>query len=143
MEYPARGYLVAHPHDASLQTFRGHVVSTTLVRAYFSPAATTAQRYVYAGSADGAVRIWDIVSGKEVAKLAYHREIVRDCSWHPTQPLLATTRCPPLTLCHITAVESKGVVVCSLLRMVAAALLTTCIAGLPDMPVMHSCLDQQ
>jgi WD repeat-containing protein 23 len=32
----------------------------------------------------------DIVSGKEVAALAYHREIVRDCSWHPTQPMLAT-----------------------------------------------------
>lgn len=58
MEYPARGYHVPHPHDVSLQTYRGHCVSQTLIRAYFSPAATTAQRYVYAGSADGAVRIW-------------------------------------------------------------------------------------
>ena len=58
MEYPAKGFLVPHPHDVSLQTYRGHCVSQTLIRAYFSPAATTAQRYVYAGSADGAVRIW-------------------------------------------------------------------------------------
>jgi hypothetical protein len=58
MDYPARGYLVRHPHDSSLQTFRGHSVTQTLIRAYFSPLATTAQRYVYAGSADGAVRIW-------------------------------------------------------------------------------------
>ncbi|KAK9834848.1 hypothetical protein WJX81_003498 [Elliptochloris bilobata] len=90
MEYPARGYLVPHPHDVSLQTYRGHSVSQTLIRAYFSPASTTAQRYVYAGSADGAVRIWDVVTAKEVAALAYHREIVRDCSWHPTLPLLAS-----------------------------------------------------
>lgn len=30
----------------------------TLIRAYFSPAATTGQRYIYSGSADGAVYIW-------------------------------------------------------------------------------------
>ena len=32
----------------------------------------------------------DVVTAKEVAKLAYHREIVRDCNWHPTLPLLAS-----------------------------------------------------
>lgn len=29
-------------------------------------------------------------SGKVVEKLRYHQECVRDLSWHPTQPLLAT-----------------------------------------------------
>lgn len=35
----------------------------------------------------------DLVSGKEIkdARLSYHEEIVRDCSWHPTQPTLVTT----------------------------------------------------
>ena len=32
----------------------------------------------------------DVVTAKEVATLAYHREIVRDCSWHPRLPLLAS-----------------------------------------------------
>ena len=30
----------------------------TLIRAYFSPLATTGQRYIYSGSADGSVYIW-------------------------------------------------------------------------------------
>lgn len=25
-----------------------------------------------------------------MSRLAYHQEIVRDCSWHPTQPSLVT-----------------------------------------------------
>jgi hypothetical protein len=35
----------------------------------------------------------DLVSGKEVpgARLDYHDEIVRDCSWHPTQNTIVTT----------------------------------------------------
>lgn len=39
-------------------TYRGHKVLTTLIRAYFSPLHTTAQRFIYAGSADGAVYIY-------------------------------------------------------------------------------------
>jgi hypothetical protein len=42
----------------SVQAFRGHSVLQTLIRAYFSPAHTTGQRYVYTGSADGSVRIY-------------------------------------------------------------------------------------
>lgn len=33
----------------------------------------------------------DIVSGKVVDKLRYHHEIVRDLSWHPSEPMLVTT----------------------------------------------------
>jgi WD repeat-containing protein 23 len=58
MEYPGRDRLVTHPHDASLMTFRGHSVLSTLIRAYWSPAASTGQRYVYTGSADGGVYIY-------------------------------------------------------------------------------------
>ena len=39
-------------------TYRGHKVLTTLIRAYFSPLHTTAQRFIYAGSADGSVYIY-------------------------------------------------------------------------------------
>lgn len=39
-------------------TYRGHKVLTTLIRAYFSPLHTTAQRFIYTGSADGAVYIY-------------------------------------------------------------------------------------
>ena len=47
-----------HPHDISVQTFRGHKVLQTLIRAYFSPAHSTGQRFVYTGDADGTARIY-------------------------------------------------------------------------------------
>ena len=33
----------------------------------------------------------DVVTGRVVERLCYHSEIVRDLSWHPTQPLLVST----------------------------------------------------
>ena len=33
----------------------------------------------------------DIVTGRTVDQLRYHHEIVRDLSWHPTEPMLVTT----------------------------------------------------
>ena len=48
----------------SLQTFKGHSVLQTLVRCYFSPASSTAHQYVYSGSQDGAVYMWDTQSGE-------------------------------------------------------------------------------
>ena len=57
-QYPARNHLIKHPQDNSLMTYRGHKVLTTLIRAYFSPMHTTAQRFIYAGSADGSVYIY-------------------------------------------------------------------------------------
>ncbi|KAF8062665.1 LEC14B protein [Scenedesmus sp. PABB004] len=89
-ENPASGYNVRHPRDVSLMAYRGHGVLQTLVRAYFSPAHTTGQRYVYAGSADGTVRAWDIVSGQQVAAFEYHRALVRDVSWHPYEAELTS-----------------------------------------------------
>lgn len=57
-QYPARNHLIKHPQDNSLMTYRGHKVLTTLIRAYFSPMHTTAQRFIYAGSANGSVYIY-------------------------------------------------------------------------------------
>jgi len=33
----------------------------------------------------------DIVTGKAVQELHYHREIVRDLSWHPHLPMMVTS----------------------------------------------------
>lgn len=88
--YPAAGLEVKHPHDVSIKTYHGHGVRQTLIRAYFSPAATTGQRYIYSGSDRGQVVVWDIVTGQIVDRLYHHRALVRDCSWHPTEPLLTS-----------------------------------------------------
>jgi len=48
------------PDDCSLMTFRGHAVLRTLIRCHFSPAATTGQKYIYSGSADGFIHIWSL-----------------------------------------------------------------------------------
>lgn len=90
MRYPASGRVVSHPHDGAIATYRGHSVLATLIRAYWSPGATTGQRYIYAGSADGGVYIWDVITQEVVSVLRYHTEVVRDCSWHPFLPLLAS-----------------------------------------------------
>eukprot|EP00898_Chlorokybus_atmophyticus_P005696 jgi/Chlat1/6127/Chrsp409S05660 len=79
------------PMDASLVTYAGHSVLQTLVRAHFSPAATTEQRYVYTGSSCGAVHVYDVVSGKLVRKLGGHGATVRDASWHPYLPIMVTS----------------------------------------------------
>ena len=47
--------------------YRGHSVMQTLIRAYFSPADTTGQRFVYAGSADGVVHIWGALEPKHMS----------------------------------------------------------------------------
>jgi len=31
------------------------------------------------------------VTGKQVGRLSFHRGTVRDCSWHPTQPMLVSS----------------------------------------------------
>eukprot|EP00271_Cylindrocystis_brebissonii_P003415 TRINITY_DN14373_c0_g1_i1.p1 TRINITY_DN14373_c0_g1~~TRINITY_DN14373_c0_g1_i1.p1 ORF type:complete len:674 (-),score=99.36 TRINITY_DN14373_c0_g1_i1:561-2582(-) len=90
MEYPASRRNRRHPQDRSLLTYRGHRVLQTLIRAYFSPMHTTGQRYIYTGSSEGNVHIYDVVSGSEVGLLKHHRQPVRDCSWHPSQPSLVS-----------------------------------------------------
>lgn len=49
-----------HPHDRSLMTYTGHTVLRTLIRCHFSPEASTGQRYIYSGSYDGRVHIWNL-----------------------------------------------------------------------------------
>lgn len=99
-----------HPHDNSLVTYRGHKVLRTLIRCHFSPPSATNSRYVYSGSADGNVYIWNMdatIAGKIDVKKATAgtraREerfsaywdtprgwatCVRDASWHPSAPVV-------------------------------------------------------
>jgi hypothetical protein len=46
-----------HPNDVSVCTYTGHSVLQTLIRCHFSPAASTGQRYIYSGSADGRIHV--------------------------------------------------------------------------------------
>ncbi|KAK5164350.1 uncharacterized protein LTR77_010046 [Saxophila tyrrhenica] len=107
-----------HPHDCSLVTFRGHRVLKTLIRCHFSPAGSTDGRYIYSGSHDGRVYIWNLdgtLAGEPINVLGatknsrpqaderfverydYYgqggvwKTIVRDCSWHPSAPVIAAT----------------------------------------------------
>jgi len=80
-----------HPGDTSLMTYRGHKVFQTLIRSYFSPCETTGQKYIYAGSHDGILYIYDVLTGEIVKQLKGHQSTIRDSSWHPFEPLLATT----------------------------------------------------
>jgi len=102
-----------HPHDCSLVTFRGHKVLKTLIRCHFSPPGSTDSRYVYSGSYDGSVHVWNMdatPAGKidvlKATKNSRPREsiaqpydfygrggtwmtCVRDASWHPNAPIVA------------------------------------------------------
>lgn len=104
-----------HPHDCSVVTFRGHKVLKTLIRCHFSPPGSTDGRYVYSGSYDGSVYIWNLdgTLAKKIDVLAATKNsrpaederyvdrweassrstqwqtIVRDASWHPNAPVLA------------------------------------------------------
>ncbi|CAP67871.1 uncharacterized protein PODANS_1_17500 [Podospora anserina S mat+] len=106
-----------HPHDNSVVTFRGHKVQRTLIRCHFSPPNSTDSRYVYSGSADGHVYIWnmDATLAKTIdvqkatepatgsnARLRTRRyrlhsfendwsTIVRDVGWHPNAPVLVAS----------------------------------------------------
>ncbi|KAL5701524.1 L14B [Ranunculus cassubicifolius] len=91
MEYPPEQRKLKHPNDQSLATYTGHSVLRTLIRCYFSPSYSTGQKYIYTGSNDGCVYIYDLVSGAQVARLEHHSSTVRDCSWHPFHPLLVSS----------------------------------------------------
>ncbi len=101
-----------HEHDNSVVTFRGHKVQRTLIRCHFSPPGSTNSRYVYSGSHDGFVYVWNLdatlaakIDVKEVTKglgmserryRVYGRNyyqnqwttLVRDVGWHPNAPML-------------------------------------------------------
>ncbi|KAF2767920.1 WD40 repeat-like protein [Teratosphaeria nubilosa] len=107
-----------HPHDCSLVTFRGHRVLKTLIRCHFSPPGSTDGRYIYSGSHDGKIYVWNLDGTKAsepinvlaatknsrpasderfVDRYDYYgrggvwKTIVRDASWHPSAPVIAAT----------------------------------------------------
>lgn len=114
--YPTN-YYEPHPHDCSVVTFRGHRVLKTLIRCHFSPPGSTNSRYVYSGSEDGKVYVYNMdatLAGTvdagvatmnsrpqdpDIYTTAYElrsrsgepmwRTCVRDASWHPSAPVLA------------------------------------------------------
>ncbi|KAI5301043.1 hypothetical protein KEM56_002021 [Ascosphaera pollenicola] len=51
---------IRHPYDCSVVTFRGHSVHRTLIRCHFSPPNASNGRYVYTGSEDGKVWIYNL-----------------------------------------------------------------------------------
>ncbi|KAJ3249181.1 DDB1- and CUL4-associated factor 11 [Chytriomyces hyalinus] len=59
--YPRRAGARKHPFDVSVATYTGHSVLRTLIRCHFSPASTS-NRYLYTGSSDGSVYIYDPVA---------------------------------------------------------------------------------
>lgn len=61
-----------------------------MIRCRWSPFETTGQRYIFSGSQCGSLFVWDIITGKKAAVFRFHRSVIRDCDWHPNQPLLAT-----------------------------------------------------
>ncbi|TVY82643.1 LEC14B protein [Lachnellula suecica] len=107
------------PLDNSLVTFRGHRVLRTLIRCHFSPPDSTNSRYVYSGSEDGKVYIWNMdatlagvvdVQGTTANSRPWHndhgamewdgqdanpqvrwRTCVRDASWHPSAPMIVAS----------------------------------------------------
>ncbi|KAI7356090.1 hypothetical protein D0864_04504 [Hortaea werneckii] len=109
---------VPHQHDCSLVTFRGHRVLKTLIRCHFSPPGSTDGRYIYSGSHDGKIYVWNLDGTQAsepinvlaatknsrpadderfVDRYDYYgrggvwKTIVRDCSWHPSAPVIAAT----------------------------------------------------
>lgn len=108
--YPLKNSQTKHSQDRSVFTFKGHGVLSTLIRCQFSPIETTGQRYVYTGSSDGKIHIYDLLTGDTAMTLPqygpasrrdcndyYYRNMgrsgcpARDVSWHPHYPVLAST----------------------------------------------------
>ncbi|TEA11979.1 LEC14B protein [Colletotrichum sidae] len=114
-----------HPNDNSLVTFRGHRVMRTLIRCHFSPPSSTNSRFVYSGSQDGKVYVWNLdatlagtIDVKKATKNSrplerryriYHGDdfpgwntCVRDVSWHPNAPLLVASAWNGFNMAHGT-----------------------------------------
>lgn len=103
-----------HPDDNSVVTFRGHSVLRTLIRCHFSPPNSTDSHYVYSGSQDGKVYVWNMdatiagvidvreatMNQRTTPSTNYHSNwtmrddpdrwstCVRDASWHPTASII-------------------------------------------------------
>jgi len=90
-EWEGWGQQHRHPDDCSIMTYRGHTVLHTLIRAYFSPLRSTGCSYIVTGSADSRVVVYDVLTGAVVSSMKGHRGPVRDVSWHPSAPVIAST----------------------------------------------------
>lgn len=91
--YPGRLPASDSYPDHAVMTYAGaHQTLQTLIRSYFSPKHSTAQRYIYtgSGSCEGTFAVYDVLTGAPVVKKKAHRAAVRDVSWHPTVPMLTT-----------------------------------------------------
>lgn len=86
--------------DDSVKTYSGHLVNRTLIRARFSPEFSTGQKYIYTGSGDGNVLVYDVLSGEKVYPqpqgggvdyIWNHKSVVRDVSWHPYEPFILSS----------------------------------------------------
>ncbi|DAZ96342.1 TPA: hypothetical protein N0F65_007992 [Lagenidium giganteum] len=90
--YPGRNQLpIGHPGDRSVMTYRGHTIMETLVRCHFSPLYSTAQKYIYTGSADGRVYVYDVITGDPVEIFAMKpKGLTRDVRWHPFDPTIVS-----------------------------------------------------
>ncbi|KAH9765487.1 LEC14B-like [Citrus sinensis] len=75
------------------------------IRKMSSNTTDTAQKYIYTGSSDNSVYIYDLVSGAQVAKLDFHNAPVRDCCWHPIYPMLISSSWD----CNIVRWEIPGI----------------------------------
>jgi DDB1- and CUL4-associated factor 11 len=72
----------------SLMSYRGHSVFSTLIRARFSPAATTGRRFIVSGSEDGWIYVYDLLTGRVRHAIGGHDDVVRDVAWHPHLPMI-------------------------------------------------------
>ena len=143
MTYDEKDY-EPHPHDCSLVTFRGHRVLKTLIRCHFSPPGSTNSRYVYSGSEDGIVYIYNMdatMAGKiDVNQATHHsrprdldlyhstyepecsrdswewKTCVRDASWHPNAPIVAGKTALPLNVSYADASQQHHGMVGACLR---------------------------
>uniref|UniRef100_A0A1L8E5M2 Putative microtubule associated complex n=1 Tax=Nyssomyia neivai TaxID=330878 RepID=A0A1L8E5M2_9DIPT len=77
--------------DTSVMTYRGHRVFKSLIRAKFSPAKTTGQRYIYTGCGTGYLVLYDVLTGEMVQAIRGHSNIVRDVAWHPSRSEILTS----------------------------------------------------
>lgn len=81
------------PAGAGLvNSYQGHIVARTLIRARFSPLHSTGQRYIYSGSADGKIYVYDLHTTEVVRVIegSHGNAICRDVSWHPSLPWLVS-----------------------------------------------------
>ncbi|KAK9470968.1 WD40-repeat-containing domain protein [Dipodascopsis tothii] len=104
----------SHPNDCSVMSYYGHRVEKTLIRCHFSPPMASGSQYLYSGSSDGRAHVWNLdgtiarvfePSAKGMAsrdpaqapgrtrlpRRAIEPACVRDISWHPNLPIIATT----------------------------------------------------